>query len=215
MTNRTIPLLAREIFRDIKPASKVKRSKVFIDVVKKSNIQSFCKKNGDLKVLKKMVEHELTKEPCEKIIALRNEHGNKHESRELKRFLKRVGFNTNPVFSSNHREDFAGVLNINGFVVPGWKKIVTMARIISSRGATLLGKTYAPGRSRLHVRFYKGASRWYLVAHIDEYNWIHPNIIKAKDCHLSSGKGNYKLGQKLMMKILRYYFKRKNKMSYH
>jgi hypothetical protein len=150
--------------------------------------------------------HELAEEPVENILIIREKNDNKIDKKQFNKMLVDLGYNVNVLFSKNHGCDYDAAININGYSIPGWNHFVNLLRKINSNAAIFAGKRFAPGNSRLHIRIYEGNKAWYVIAHIDEYNWTSFNIAGIIKSHVGSGMGDYKNGNRYFLESLRYYF---------
>ncbi|MBI4058347.1 hypothetical protein HY408_01130 [Candidatus Gottesmanbacteria bacterium] len=155
---------------------------------------------------KRMVAHELSgKEPVEKVIVLTSSgRGTGHlTTHQIKEILSDLGFNVDTILGRRHHADIHAVMNINGFVLPGWE---TLVRLISKRRPAiekLISAKLAPGYERLHIRLYvMHDGSWLITAHIDG-NWMNINLAKVVASHFKTGSGDYRTGTTLMYQLLR------------
>jgi len=202
---KVFPLLG-QLVQDLLPNPERLNLMVEIREIAKDNIFDYCKEKNDLNVYGKMAEHEISEEPVEKIIVIGQSNGEKIEKKYINRILSDLGYNINVLFSKNHGCDYEAAININGYSVPGWNSFIKFLRKFNSNLAIFFGKRFAPGRSRLHIRIFEGKKTWYMIAHIDEFNWINFNFSGVKRSHVGSGRGDYKDGTKFFLESLEYYF---------
>ncbi len=205
-----IPALFSQLISDIKPVPERLNIKVNIRVVNKKRIEKFCKKNNDLNILRKMMSHELVKEPAEKVIVISRQNKKKIRKKYFNKLLEDLGYNVNVLLSKSHEADYEAAINIGGYSIPGWAKFVKLLRKFNNNIAVFFGKRFAPGKSRLHVRIWQGEKHWYLIAHIDKYNYVF-NIKQIGRSHIGSGAGDYKRGNKYFLDSLKYYFGKNQK----
>jgi hypothetical protein len=202
---KILPLLG-QLLQDLRPGPERLNLRVKIEEISKVEILDYCKGKNDLSVYGKMNEHELPDEPMEKIIAIGQQDGKKIEKKYFNRILSDLGYNVHVIFSKNHGCDFEAAINVNGYSVPGWSSLIKFLRKFNSNLAIFLGKRFAPGRSRLHIRVFEGKRTWYVIAHIDKFNWINFNLAGVKKSHTGSGQGDYENGEKYFLESLKYYF---------
>lgn len=203
---KIVPLLG-QLIRDIKPRPERLKLNVRVVLIPKQDILRYCTKYQDQRVYRKMAQHELRDEPVEKIVTIYHPKRKKIKKKHFNRILSDLGYNVNVIFSKNHGCDYEAAINVNGYVIPGWHLLIKLLRKLNSNLAVFWGKRFAPGRSRLHIRIFEGKYVWYVIAHIDEFNWINVNVSKVKKSHAGSGQGDYKNGTKLFVQSLEYYFK--------
>lgn len=203
--HRIRPLL-EQLFEDIKAVPERLNMQITIDEVYKNDIESFCRANEDIKTYEKMFEHELSYEPVENIVIISQINGGKIEKKYFKKLLTDLGYNINVLFSKKNGSDFEAAINVNGYSIPGWKHLIRGLRKMDNNLASFLGKRFAPGVSRLHIRIFEGAKHWYIVAHIDEFNWTSFNLPGIKKSHVGQGAGNYTDGARCFLDSLEYYF---------
>lgn len=202
---KIVPLLG-QLLQDLKPSPERLNLKVDIQEINKKDILVYCKERNDQNVCEKMAEHELPDEPVEKIVVINQQNGEKIKKKYFNKILSDLGYNIYVLFSKNHSCDYEAAININGYSIPGWNSFVKFLRKFNSNFAMFLGKRFAPGRSRLHIRIFEGKNTWYVTAHIDEFNWINFNLSGVKKSHVDSGQGDYKNGTKYFFESLKYYF---------
>ena len=200
-----MPLLG-QLLQDLKPSPERLNLKVNIQEISKKDILAYCEERNDQNVYEKMAEHELPDEPVEKIVVINQQSGEKIEKKYFNKILSDLGYNIYVLFSKNHGCDYEATININGYSIPGWNLLVKFLRKFNSNLAIFLGKRFAPGRSRLHIRVFEGKNTWYVIAHIDEFNWINFNLRGVKKSHVGSGQGDYINGTKYFSESLKYYF---------
>lgn len=170
--------------------------------VKLISVKNFKKKESFTPTEKILLANELAGvEPIEYLIQLDNK--NKELGRitrqQLTEILNDVGFNVYPKLSGAHGTDFSAVMNVKGFVLPGWQKLPD---IFSPKLEKLLLTKFAPGKERLHIRvFENNDGKWLITAHTD-YNWINLNLYKVYKSHMTHGAGNYRTGTLLMTTLL-------------
>lgn len=206
--------ILKQFIYDLQPFSSKLDVKVDIKIIDKSEIKNFCRKNSDMMALNKMMIHELTKEPSEKIIALNSQNGNKIAKQRIDKILIDLGYNLYVLFSRNHKADYEAATNIYGYIIPGWKKLINFMKKFNINIAVFFGKRFAPGKSRLHIRIFEGDKYWYILAHIDRVNWINFNIFKVRRAHFVVGTGDYINGTKYFLKSLQEYFGHNQKTKY-
>lgn len=170
------------------------------------DVEEITKKIKLLPTELRMVKHELSgKEPISQVILLTNSKKTmgRLTTIQVKDILDDLGFNVDAIFGGLHGSDSNAVMNINGFLVPGWHWI---ARGISKAffGSSKLWMTkLAPGKERLHVRLFEmNDGTWMIAAHTD-YNWMNPNPMKVFQAHVGSGAGDYITGTKMMYELLK------------
>lgn len=200
-----IPLLLEQLLADFKPAPE--RLKIGAEVKKiyKNNIELFCKQNEDNSAYNKLLIHELPEEPVQDILAICQKDGKKVEKKDFEKMLVELGYNVNVLFSKRDGCDYDAAINVNGYSIPGWNKVVDFLRKYNNNLAVFFGKRFAPGNSRLHVRMFEGNKHTYVAAHIDEFNWINTNVRGVKKSHGKSGQGDYVNGGKYFLKSLEQY----------
>jgi len=203
--DRIIPLLG-ELVRDIKPSPERLNLDVTVQAISKNDIRDYCTTESDNVTYEKMMEHELTEEPAEYIITLKQQNEDKIERKYIDKILQDLGYNPNILFSKNHGCDFEAATNVNGYTIPGWKYFIKLLRKLNTNLAVFFGKRFAPGHSRLHLRFFEGKRTWYVIAHVDEYNWTTWNIPGIIKSHVGSGAGDYKNGTQALLASLLHYF---------
>lgn len=201
------PIFIKQLLIDVAPVSMRLKIDAAIEEIKPEDFKLFCEKNGGLDAYKKIASYELINDPVERIISISRKDGKELTEIDVKKILKDLGYNINILLSKKDECSFDAAININGYSVPGWKKVVSFVRKFDIRIAVFLGKRFAPGRSRLHLRFYKGDKNWYAIAHID-FNWINWDLIQIHKSHNNSGKGDYKTGNKCFIECLRRYFEK-------
>lgn len=203
-----VPALLDQLFADIGPVPERIKIDALIEEISPEDLELFCEKNNGLEAYKKIVSSELETEPVEKIISISRKDGEKLNEVYIKRILKDMGYNTNVLLSKKDECDFDAATNINGYVVPGWEKLMDFLRKFNTNLPVFFGKRFAPGKSRLHPRFFEGDRNWYAVAHIDRANWMVPNLKKVNNDHGRTGQGDYKTGNKCFVESLKKYFEK-------
>jgi hypothetical protein len=155
---------------------------------------------------KKITAYELSGiEPIEQVIILdnRNTIMGRLTTSQIKEILDDMGFNVDTILSGAHNCDFSAVMNINGFMIPGWEWIVKIGSRWLPELEKLLLTKLAPGRERLHVRIYElNDGKWLIAAHTD-WNWMNLNPVRVFKAHVGSGAGNYKLGTVMMYELMK------------
>jgi len=151
------------------------------------------------------LDHELSgKEPIQKIIILKNSHKSlgRLTTNQMKDILDDMGFNVDTIFSSLHYADTAAVMNINGFVIPGWIYFAKLLIKLNPSWEKLVLTKLAPGRERLHIRVFEmNDGNWLIAAHTD-WNWMSLNLKKVIHSHIEQGTGNYAIGTRMMVALL-------------
>jgi hypothetical protein len=204
--SRFAPLLG-QLLKDLRPAPERVNIRGSVDFVEKNKIKDFCLKNKDDDVYEKMMEHELVHEPVEKIVVFTQENGEKIEKIYFDKILVDLGYNVDVLFSKNHGSDYEAATNINGYSIPGWGALLNLLRKLHSNLYVFLGKRFAPGFSRLHIRIFEGKNTWYVIAHIDIVNWLNIQNVKGIfKSHVGSGQGDYQNGTKYFAESLKHYF---------
>lgn len=203
---KILPLLG-QLLRDLKPVPERLNLKVDVQEISKERILNYCSAEKDEIVYKKMAEHELIHEPVEGIIALKQQNGEKIEKKYFNKILSDLGYNVYVLFSKNHGCDYDAAVNVNGYYLPGWNLFIKFLRKLNSNLSVFLGKRFAPGCSRLHIRIFEGRNTWYVIAHADKFNWINLNFLGVMKSHVGSGQGDYKNGTKYFLESIKYYFK--------
>jgi hypothetical protein len=198
--------LLKQLIIDIKPSPRRLDLKVDIQKISKDDIEKFCNDEGDLAAYEKMAKHELVNEPAETVIVISQKNKEKISKKQIVKVLQDLGYNVNVLMGKNHGSDFDAAVNINGYSIPGWKHLINFFELFNSNLSIFFGKRFAPGRSRLHIRVYEGVKSWYVIAHVDKYNWISFNFRAVKKSHVGSGAGDYKNGTKGFLDSLEYYF---------
>ena len=198
--------LLKQLIVDLKPVPERLNLDVEILEVGKKEIENFCDGNNDGEVFRKMMIHELIEEPAEKIVVIKQKNGEKIEKKYFMRLLSDLGYNVNVIFSKNHGSDFEAAINVNGYSIPGWELLIKLLRKLRTGWAVFWGKRFAPGRSRLHIRIFEGKRHWYVIAHIDTFNWINFNLGGVKKSHVGSGRGDYTNGTIYFIESLKKYF---------
>lgn len=155
---------------------------------------------------KRLVLHELSgKEPVEQVILLSNSKKElgRLTTNQVKEILDDMGFNVDTILAGMHGADYNAVMNINGFLIPGWHWV---ARAISKLfyGSSKLWTTkLSPGKERLHVRMFEmNDGTWLIAAHTD-VNWMDLNLAKVFKAHLTTGAGDFKTGTLMMYELLK------------
>ncbi len=171
-----------------------------------ANVKDIIEKSNLLPSEKRLVAYELSgKEPINQIIVVSNT--NKELGRlttsQLKDILDDMGFNVDTILSGSHYSDTTAVMNINGFVAPGWRTLAGIVKEFNPVWEKLLLSKLSPGKERLHIRIFEMNDGRFIVAAHTDLNWMSFNIFKVFNAHLSSGRGNYKLGTAIMFKLLK------------
>jgi hypothetical protein len=195
----------RQLMIDLAPEAERLKFDAVIEEISPEDLRSFCKRKDGLGACEKMELHELKTEPVEKVISISRKDGKDLPEKDIKKILEDLGYNIDVLLSKKDSCCFDAVINIGGYSVLGWKKFVKLSRKINTDVAIFLGKSFAPGRSRLHLRLYRGSKNWYVIAHID-FNWVNWNLAKINRAHNHSGKGDYKTGNKCFVESLKKYF---------
>ena len=167
--------------------------------------EQITKKSSLLPTEKRLVSYELSDiEPSEQYILLSNAKKSlgRLTTSQIKEILDDMGFNVDTILSGSHLSDIAAVLNINGFVIPGWRQCITFLSHFSPDMEKLFLTKLAPGKKRLHVRLYEmNDGSWVIVAHTD-WNWMSLNLARTFHAHVVTGTGDYKTGTKMMYTLL-------------
>lgn len=182
--------------------------KLDIDLVDVEKIQN---KVRLLPAEERAVAHELSgKEPIEHVIVLSNslQKLGRFTTLQIKELFDDMGFNVDTIVSELHHSDIAAVMNVNGFVIPGWEAFAQfVARIFPSWEKLLLTKL-APGRERLHIRLFEmNDGSWLIAAHTD-WNWMSFNLLKVFHAHATVGAGDYEMGTRMLFELLHMFRKR-------
>lgn len=200
-------IFIKQLLIDIPSREERFKADVIIEEIKLKSVKSFCKNNNGLNAYEKMSFFELKHEPIEKIISISRKDCEELTETDIKKILEDLGYNINVLLSKKDSCDFDAAVNINGYSIPGWKKFIVFLRKLNTNIAVFLGKRFAPGRSRLHLRFYKGNKNWYAIAHID-FNWMSLDLRKINKAHNKSGQGDYKTGNRCFAECLKKYFEK-------
>lgn len=203
---KNLAFVFRQLISDLKPEPERVNIRVKIELINKNEIEKYCLDKNDFESYEKMMIHELINEPVKEIIVLSKENKEKIEKKYFNKILIDLGYNLNVIFSKNHGSDYEAATNINGYSIPGWSYLVKAIRKINKGLAVFAGKRFAPGRSRLHIRIFEGKKHWYIISHIDKFNWLNLNIKEVKHSHSGSGKGDYENGTRFFLESLKYYF---------
>ena len=193
------------LIRGLKPATERVSAGVIVEEKDVKEIADYCGEKKDWTAYRRMAKHELFKEPVEKVIVVSHKNGKKISKRQFRQILSDLGFNSRVLLSGKHDCDFEAVLNVNGYTVWGWGALVELLWRSSRSLAIALGKRFAPGKSRLHLRVYEGHKALYVIAHIDEFNLVGLNFWGIAKSHLRSGRGDYKNGTDYLAKGLQHY----------
>lgn len=203
---RKISPLLKQLLADLKSPPERLNVKVNIETVKNEDVREYCQRLGDIDVYRKMNSHELVHEPLEEIVVISQKNGQKIAKKDFDRILVDLGYNVNVLLSKDRGADYDAAISVGGYSIPGWKHLVNLLRKINSNIAIFLGKRFAPGMSRLHIRIYEGRKCQYVTAHIDKFGVLSFNIEGIKKAHFGSGGGDYKKGTKFFVNSLKYYF---------
>ena len=156
---------------------------------------------------KRLLQTELSGiEPIRQYFVIRNDGKNGILTREqVREIFMDLGFHIDPIMSKPHGSDFAGVMNINGYIIPGWHWICKKIFRISTKLEKLFLLKLAPGKERLHIRAsHNNDGTWIVTAHT-EINWFHFNLFKAVRAHATVGAGDYVTGTAILKMILTKY----------
>jgi hypothetical protein len=155
---------------------------------------------------KRAMKHELSgKEPIEKIVVLRNSRKKlgRFTTHQVKEILNDIGFNVDAILSKSYFSDIEAVMNVNGFLIPGWSKFVRFTTKLFKLSEKMFLVKLAPGKERLHVRLFESNDgSWLITAHTD-YNWMNLNLLKVFKSHARGGAGNYTTGTLMMYELIR------------
>lgn len=154
---------------------------------------------------KRALQHELSGiEPVEDVIVIWNKDKNSERlsTYQVKEILSDMGFNVDEVLGGQHFADVTAVMNVNGFVVPGWVRVANfLSRLLGGSKKLLLSKL-SPGKDRLHIRLFENNDgSWIVIAHTDN-NWITINPVRIYKAHIEKGAGDYELGTEIMYQLL-------------
>ncbi|MDP3093371.1 MAG: hypothetical protein Q8N16_01245 [bacterium] len=169
------------------------------------NTEEISQKDDLLPSEARTVAQELSgKEPVKRVIVLKNR--NKELGRlttsQLKEIFDDMGFNVDTIMSGTHLSDFNCVMNISGFIIPGWYYIAKFLSKIFRLSEKLLLTKLAPGIKRLHARIFEmNDGSWLITAHTD-WNWMSLNFPRVFKAHLVTGTGDYEAGTEIMGKLL-------------
>ncbi|TAK96910.1 hypothetical protein EPO05_00590 [Patescibacteria group bacterium] len=202
--DKTTPIL-KHLIRGLKPVAERVSAGVCVAEMGVKEISEYCGEKKDWAAYRKMAKHELFKEPVEKVIVVSHKNGKKISKKQFRQILSDLGFNSRVLLSGKHECDFEAVLNVNGYTIWGWGAFVELLWRSSRSLAIALGKRFAPGKSRLHIRVYEGHKALYVIAHIDEFNLVSFNLWGIAKSHLRSGRGDYKNGTECLAKGLQHY----------
>ena len=179
------------------------------------DIQDIIKKKS-LPTVKRALRHELSgKEPIKQVIVLSNKRKKlgRFTTYQIREILDDIGFNVDAIMSGSHFSDLTAVMNINGFLIPGWSRLANFFAKHLHLSRKLLLTKLSPGRERLHIRLFENNDgAWIIAAHTD-YNWINLNPFKIFSAHVYKGNGDYETGTLMMYELLRSFdwYIRKNK----
>lgn len=169
------------------------------------NINDIRKKKEPFPTEKRALAHELSGiEPVQEVIFVDRCYKSKIlTSPQMKEIFDDMGFNVDPIMSKLFSCDFSAVMNINGFLIPGWgwfaRKIANLFPWLEK----LLFTKLSPGKERLHIRaFHNNDGSWFIAAHTD-WNWMDINLFKSLKAHTKAGAGNYHLGTIIMFDMLK------------
>jgi len=203
---KKISPLLRQLLVDLKPPPERLKIEVNIETVKKEKVKDYCQKRGDMEAYRKMNSHELVKEPLEEIVVISRKDGRKMAKENFERMLVDLGYNVSVLISKGRKSDDDAAISVGGYSIPGWKYLIKLLRKLNSNVAVFLGKRFAPGMSRLHLRIYEGKKCRYITAHIDKFSVFTLDIKGIIKSHIGYGGGDYKKGTKYFADSLKYYF---------
>lgn len=167
--------------------------------------EQITKKVSLLPTEQRLVSYELSDiEPSKQYILLGNSKKSlgRLTTSQIKEMLDDMGFNVDTILSGSHLSDIAAVLNINGFVIPGWMQFIRFLSHFSPDMEKLFLTKLAPGRKRLHIRLYEmNDGTWVILAHTD-WNWMSLNLARTFHAHVIKGTGDYQTGTKMMYALL-------------
>lgn len=150
------------------------------------------------------------KEHIKDVIVLNN---NKKElgrftTEQIEEIFDDMGFNVTPTFGGRHLADIEGIMNVNGYSIPGWVKIARLlTKLLPSKEKLLITKL-SPGRDRLHVVAYEeNDGSWVFAAHTD-FNWLSLNLPKIYKAHVGHGAGDYITGTLMFYMLLKEFAKK-------
>lgn len=159
---------------------------------------------------KRLLAHELSgKEPIEQLIFLSNKKKELGDltTLQVKEILDDMGFNVDVIMSDTHFCDFAAVMNINGFLVPGWETFMKILGRLWPKAEKMLLAKLSPGKERLHIRMYEmNDGKWAIGAHTD-WNWMSINLFRVYRAHMTEGAGDYETGTMMMHELLKTFVK--------
>lgn len=159
---------------------------------------------------KRALMHELSGvEPIQKILLVKSGGESKIlTSPQMKEIFDDMGFNVDPIMSKDYGGDFSAVMNINGFLIPGWKWLTHKIANLFPWLEKLLITKLSPGRERLHIRaFHNNDGSWFITAHTD-WNWIDINLFRVFKAHGKAGAGDYHLGIVILFDLFKEFNKR-------
>lgn len=170
---------------------------------------------------KRALLHEFSgKEPIRDFVVLTNELKSKGRltTFQVKEMFNDMGFNVDPTFSGKHFADFEAVMNVGGYSVPGWVKLVrTISYLLPSYEKVLLRKL-SPGRDRLHLRFFESNDGTWLIAGHTDYNWLSLNLPRVFKAHVRTGtnvgSGDYVTGTIMLTLLLKQFSKKVEQNKY-
>jgi len=169
-----------------------------LEIVKRETLEE---KTHKTKAEENMLKYELGSEPAQEALLLTSDGG--FTDKQLIHLLEDMGFNMDLTMTEKHYADMTGTVNIGGFVVPGWRNFVNGIGNRFPKMKILLSYKLAPGVQRLHLRvFQQDENSWYIVTHVDESNWMKPDIKGIINSHVKRGAGDYDTGNKFMFNYL-------------
>lgn len=158
----------------------------------------------DNEMRRRLYNREYTVDHVERIIKLFNKGEGIITVNQIRDIFDDVGFNVDTSFSEYHNGDILMVYNIGGYLIPGWKHIVKLLYGKNPELKNLYLTKLSPGIKRFHSRIYQNDDGcWYITSHVDEANWmnfLNPYLLFKS--HFMKGTGNYKLGTKIMEKVM-------------
>lgn len=159
---------------------------------------------------KRAMLHEFSeKEPIKDFVVLDNmsKHIGRLTTYQIKEMFNDMGFNVDPTFSGKHHADFEAVMNVNGYSIPGWVKVVRIVSWFLPSYEKLLLRKISPGNDRLHLRFFESNDGSWLIAGHTDYNWLSLNLPRVFKAHFNFGKsvgaGDYVTGTVMLYLLLR------------
>ncbi|MFC1654011.1 hypothetical protein ACFL1M_04155 [Patescibacteria group bacterium] len=172
--------------------------------LKKISVESITSKKNPYFSEKSAMLRELSgAEPVEVVLILSNTNKNKGRltTKQVKEILFDLGFNVDVAVGGSHHSDISAVLNINGFLIPGWKFLSRLVTIPFPKLEKLFMTRMAPGKERLHTRVFEGSDGSWMITSHTEWNWMTVNLYKVFNSHFTKGAGDYKTGSMMMMEL--------------